>query len=389
MFKEQLLNSFLKNNSLSSLAEAMSGLLGCPVIIVDDAFHIAASFAAKGYDYEAYKMAVSHSELSFEAAAEISGRAERTKSGSFAFERDGKCYSVTLLDNGGVMTGYMILVLEKGETVKADEEELVFAAALFSKQLCLERRQTAANTAEEVLISLLDGEFSDEEHFRLQASATFLSNFHPEKFAVAEISGDSSDISNDFLRRNLESGFHGSHPFFYRNRVVMFLHKDHNLKRLKETAESSNLSVAVSQRLDGVFSLGGMYPAAAETLDYLRAAGESGFLVQSCDYARLIALKKLDKQSELIAPEINALCVYDCKNSSELCLTLYTYLICHRSLKQTCEKLYTHRNTVLYRIRKIKEDFGIIPEKPENHFKYLLSCALALSKNGMDELFID
>ena len=52
MFKDDLLNSFLQNNSLSSLTETVSILLKCPVIIVDEAFHIAASFASDCCDYE-------------------------------------------------------------------------------------------------------------------------------------------------------------------------------------------------------------------------------------------------------------------------------------------------------------------------------------------------
>ncbi len=67
---------------------------------------------------------------------------------------------------------------------------------------------------------------------------------------------------------------------------------------------------------------------------------------------------------------------------------LYTYLCCHRSLDETCERLYTHRNTVLDRIRKIKEDFWINLDTPEKHLKYLLSAAVILVKNGETEMFV-
>ena len=54
----------------------------------------------------------------------------------------------------------------------------------------------------------------------------------------------------------------------------------------------------------------------------------------------------------------------------------------------SCERLYTHRNTVLYRIRKIKEDFGLDLDAPEKHLKYLLSAAVILAKNGETEMFV-
>ena len=79
---------------------------------------------------------------------------------------------------------------------------------------------------------------------------------------------------------------------------------------------------------------------------------------------------------------------YDLQNDSEYCLTLYTYLMCSRSLKDTCEKLFTHRNTVLYRIRRIREDFAIDTDGTEDRMRLMLSLGLALVMQGRDELFI-
>lgn len=45
----------------------------------------------------------------------------------------------------------------------------------------------------------------------------------------------------------------------------------------------------------------------------------------------------------------------DYDNQSELALTLKTYLQCERSIKKAADKLYIHRNTVLYRINQIKD----------------------------------
>ena len=108
MFKDEVLNSFLQNNSLSTLTEAVSMLIGCPVIIVDEAFHIAASFAANGSDYEEYRTAISHSELSFAASAAISERAETAENGAFSFGINNKNYRVLILGNGKAMIGCMI-----------------------------------------------------------------------------------------------------------------------------------------------------------------------------------------------------------------------------------------------------------------------------------------
>lgn len=388
MFKDEVLNSFLQNNSLSALTEAVSMLIGCPVIIVDEAFHIAASFAANGSDYEEYRTAISHSELSFAASAAISERAETAENGAFSFGINNKNYRVLILGSGKVKIGYMICVFNQSDSPVCTDEELMFAAALISKQLCLERRQIASNSAEEILISLLNGEFSDKEHFGLQAQTTYLSHFHPERFAVVDLCNyDGRELADDFLRKELESGFHGSHPFVYKDRIILFIHKDHNINLLRDTAKNEGLGIVLSEQLESIFELKKMYKTASAVLDYLLLRGRTGFLETADKYSLIISLNKL-AEDEIITNEIKALNEYDRKNSGELIKTLYTYLCCHRSLNETCERLFTHRNTVLYRIRKIKEDFGLDLGAPEKHLKYLLSAAVILAKNGETEMFV-
>ena len=391
MLKEQLLNVFLQSNNLLALTESAGILFGTPIVVVDEAFRIAASFAANGSDYEEYRTAVSHSQLSFEAAADISGTAAEKGQDFFELQRNERKYSVAVLRNGGAMIGYMILVTGLcNDPHNVNTENIMFAAALISKQLCLERRRTAIDTAEDVLITLLNGDFADEEHFQLQASTTFLSNFRPQRFAIVAMTGlENSDMAGDMLRKSLENNFHGSHPFFYKDRIVMFLHIDHDLSLLVHSAEMSGLCIAVSPALKGVYSMKEMYGTVSDVLDYLISSGKTGFCTESRKYARLMALKDIKDKNGVISSEIAALNQYDKENSTELCLTLYYYLICHHSLKETCERLYTHRNTVLYRMRKIKEDFGLEPELSSNHFRYLFSCAVILLLNGHDGLFIE
>lgn len=50
---------------------------------------------------------------------------------------------------------------------------------------------------------------------------------------------------------------------------------------------------------------------------------------------------------------------YDVEHKTEFFATLLTYLECGRSIHKTSEKMYLHKNTVNYRIQRIKELFNI------------------------------
>ena len=82
-------------------------------------------------------------------------------------------------------------------------------------------------------------------------------------------------------------------------------------------------------------------------------------VINVCTVAQLrtsLLLKSLEGRSDLIAKEIHRLAAYDKEKDTQYCETLYRYLTCCRSLKKTCDALFAHRNTVLYRIRRIRDD---------------------------------
>ena len=123
------------------------------------------------------------------------------------------------------------------------------------------------------------------------------------------------------------------------------------------------------------------YRTAWEVLHYLQGKHSAPAVYESRDYALLMHLVNMEKRSDSLGEPIGALYRYDTENGSELCLTLYTYLCCRHSLQETCERLFTHRNTVLYRIRRIQEDFFIPLDDTAMHTELLLGTALLLFKS--------
>jgi purine catabolism regulator len=57
---------------------------------------------------------------------------------------------------------------------------------------------------------------------------------------------------------------------------------------------------------------------------------------------------------------------YDRLKNGELVNTLETYYLVNRNLKLTSKKMFTHYNTILYRIKKIEELTGITLDNPES-----------------------
>lgn len=90
-------------------------------------------------------------------------------------------------------------------------------------------------------------------------------------------------------------------------------------------------------------------------------------------------------RGDLLSPELRRLAVHDREKGTQYCETLYHYLTCCHSLKKTSDALYTHHNTVLYRIRRLQEDFAIPLEEPSQHADLLPGVSLILFEiKGVD-----
>ena len=101
-----------------------------------------------------------------------------------------------------------------------------------------------------------------------------------------------------------------------------------------------------------------------------------------------LLLKNLEGRGDLIPIALHRLAARDREKDTQYCETLYHYLTCCHSLKKTSDALYTHRNTVLYRIRRLQEDFAIPLEEPSQHADLLLGVSLILFEIKGPDFFL-
>ncbi len=68
--------------------------------------------------------------------------------------------------------------------------------------------------------------------------------------------------------------------------------------------------------------------------------------------------------------------LYDVEHKTEFFKTLLIYLECGKSIKKTCQKMYLHKNTVNYRIQRIRELFNLDYDDGEKVLYIYLSLKL-------------
>lgn len=388
---DMILEDFFYQDDLNKLTEDVGKILHCPILVLDLTFRIVALYITHGFSDVIFDDAVKQGKITYESSAVIhrkdaehSGKSDYIKLEGSDFRR-----RFAPLKSAGVKLGYMICVDVDGHLPNIDEKIWNTVEMVLSKQLFIEtsRHDKPFETAEDILMHLLDGGFSSETYFRLQAANTYLSDFDPLSFALVDLTTYHSGIGGcgRHLKEDLNMRLPGSHSLLYRGNVFLFIEKKRDIDVLKELAEEYRLKIIISDINKGLFKLHESYGTALEALRMIVESDFSESCIYSVDQLRMpLMLKSICTHDDLVAQELRNLADHDIKKDTQYCETLYYYLICSRSLKKTCDMLYAHRNTVLYRVRKMQEDFGIPLDEPGKHTTLLLSTAVLLfERNGL------
>lgn len=390
MDKNELLRDFFEKDDLDKLTRDAGETLGCPLLVIDDTFRVIAHFSPGGFRDELFEKAVRHGEITYEAGAIIS-KSTALSSGEPDFVdligSDHRRRFAPLISDG-VCYGYLVCVDVGSMLDSVDGETLRTVEAVLAKQLFVEesRIDKPFETAEEILMHLLGGGFPSAAYFRLQASSTYLADFHPTEFALIDLSAYRSLYSGkNQLKDELTYRFYNSHPFLYNGAVFMFLHKDSDISAFRELADEFHLKIVISEPIKDLFDLPKMYNSVHEGLTVAVQSNCRGNVFPIAALSNAVMLTKLEGHRELINPSVRRLAAYDKEKGAQYCETLYNYLVHNRSLKETGEAMFTHRNTVLYRIRRMRDEFDIPVDEPSAHLELLLSAAIViLGENGAD-----
>ena len=97
--------------------------------------------------------------------------------------------------------------------------------------------------------------------------------------------------------------------------------------------------------------------------------GEDVVLFEEMGIYKILSNSAVKSELEIFYKDIlEPLVLYDRRKDTELVKTLEEYFECNGNLKKMSEQLYTHYNTVLYRLTRIQEIMKIDLEKEEHRF---------------------
>ena len=149
------------------------------------------------------------------------------------------------------------------------------------------------------------------------------------------------------------------------------------LDKLEQLGHSLSYRIGVSDYFRDIYEVSLHVAQASKALDMGVNQNASGLIYRYQDIA-LTALLDMDEREQRMfcAPEILAMQEYDRKHDTDYMNTLHAYLMNERGAMETAQALIIHRNTLTYRIERMKELFHLQLDSASHRYRYFLSLEI-------------
>ncbi len=198
-------------------------------------------------------------------------------------------------------------------------------------------------------------------------------------------------VRYDILEIQLRGILHNTMQVTHQRRfVILFTRDEHEelgdyvLDTLRTQAEANHLAVGISNAFHSLTEVRRYYQQALEAIRFgLRVPRENTDrpLYFYRDYAFIAMLEMCRQQTDLMnfcSPMLLHLLEHDRQNDADLMNTLFEYLEHAENMQKTAAALYIHKNTLAYRLNRIREIMGSDLSGSWDKFLLLLSYRILM-----------
>lgn len=288
--------------------------------------------------------------------------------------------------------GYLFCVDAEGQLEQVNDNDMNKIEMILAKQYLaqIENQFLSKNTEEEILTHLLDGDYQNPALFKLQIANTWIEQMDQGHLALIDVSNRTNlQISYRLLDAKLEAALAESRPFLYQKNVLLFVHEKRQVEILENIAKEFQVFVVISSVIKDIYELPKIYKQILEVTSLLQNKTFSAKVFYTEGYRLRMMLDQVKSRFDLVPDVYKRMYEYDKENHTVYCETLYYYELKNHSVIETAQELFTHRNTVVYRLRKIKDMFHIDDAHESEKLTRLISLGLCLIKMDQDDIVLD
>lgn len=395
LLREELIQSVLRGEGLDEIVDKAANYLNNPVVIINNTYKIIAHSEHIQVDDYTWNNAVKRGYITLEFAATLNNWNKIKDQ-----DREYECLTVNQINKfrrrfyklsiNSQLMGYLNITEVNGDFDDIEEECYYFVSQIFAREIMIRQQLINPNQNtrnEDILLELTSGRYVNRLHFleRVQLSdLNIQSNYQVICSNLTNFLSYNAD--EDHFKNELISFFPSGTIIIFNKILIILIDLEHSLyidfqleKGLNKYLKSKNLTIGISDTFHDLFEFKHYENQAIKAYENKKYLFDD-FL----NYAIYEQVKPYDLINQIprgslinyCNQKVWALYQHDKLHETNYFNTLHVYLQTNHSIKATASYLYLHRNTINYRILKIKELFKIDLDDYSMLNHLLLSCQI-------------
>lgn len=389
--KELLVEATLKGDDFSDLVNLASYVLNNALVIIGNSYNILAYSKTFTVNDIAWVNATKRGFITLEFGATLNNWNQHTDP-----TKSIDCVTVTEISKytrrffkliyKNKLMGYLNVTDVNDCLDEVDESLYQFVSELLAKEIAYNYRDYSNRPAkiEDILFELSNESFINKLHFIDRISSCHINIQTKFQVACIDLNNFTSFNANEDTFKNEILSFFPNGHLIINNQLLIILCDIENIStnpfntKLESYLKKKNLVMGVSDSFHDLYDYKIFENEAKSSINY------RNFLTNQSHIIFYERVKQYDLFSHFTPNQLTYYCnqklyslyLHEKNEKTEYIKTLRIYLECNHSVKDTAELLFIHRNTVNYRIQKIKEllDMEISDQSLTNEL--LFSCQI-------------
>lgn len=261
--------------------------------------------------------------------------------------------------------GHIVLCAINHPLCKADENKLIMLRKGIYQQMIREEfvRNNIGFPYEFLLKDLLDGKIIDDPGFEKRMERVNLRFLNNIWCMVIEASRSLKTLNKTHIRNSFERLIPGTRTLEYNSEIIVLFQMDNGsamsdmLKNeISKMCVAEDAYAGMSNSFTDIKNLASYYKQALQAIEMGTAKRDAPGLYCYDNYYMQHVIDSFAKKpgaDAFCSPKLRTLLEYDRKNGTELAYSLYMYLVCERNSIAASNQMFIHRNTLIYRLKKI------------------------------------
>lgn len=399
----RLTSAFLREEPLQSLLNLAAEIIGNPIMIIDTSYRIIGSSEIYSCEDEQWNESIEKGYWSYEFISQFNQlskiRHEAIETLPFVagclMSPMRRCISKLYAEKRKV--GYLLSIESNQQFDERMVQEIEMAGKILSKALAflVLQKEISVGKMENILSDILDNRIKDLEDLKKILQSTKLGTDSQYYMILIDIENYAvKDAKEDSLNSKLIELFPKSILSYYEKNIILLIDSRKEKQEIMDFFEreepvfkDKGLQIIISNQFGNMQDIRMKYEQLHRANNILKKIKKDRGVcfyddIQISDL--LCSTVTEDNYESFLSDSGKRLYDYDQEHGTEYFKTVFTYVQCGKHLQETADQLFIHKNTVSYRISKVKELFNIDLSDTQLCMQlYLSYLLLELAKHGL------